>query len=242
MVIAICDDNLKCIKELESRIRDYFITHKAMLKNAEIYSFPSGAVLLESFAQRKYDIIFLDIDMPELTGMELSARIRLMDKQVQITFVTYMEDQLPFGYRVKASGFVIKPFTQARINSVMDDMMAWIEAGNKPPLEVKLKGGGVTWIETREIIIFESHRHYIEAIGTDGSRFEFPGILSSLEIELAEHDFGRLHRSYLVNLAYVFIRNANSVRLASGQEFPIGRSYSKRFISLYENYRKKNDL
>ncbi|MCL2051309.1 MAG: LytTR family DNA-binding domain-containing protein [Lachnospiraceae bacterium] len=259
MNIAICDDNPSCIDELESRIKNYFSEgsrhadryHAARYhadryyadicpaENFVLHAFRSAFTLLESFSALKYDIVFLDIDMPGMTGMELAARIRRIDPLVQIVFVTYMEDQLPYGYRFKASGFVIKPYTQARINSVIDETMQWIKAG-RMPIEIKLKGGGTTHLETREIMFIESYRHYVEAVKKDESRLEFLGKISSLETMLQEHNFARSHRSYLVNLAYVFIRNADSVRLTCGQVLPIGRSYLKSFKSLYEKYRKEN--
>lgn len=231
MLIAICDDNQSCIDELEMHVREYL--------GFDIHTYSTGADLLEAHAQKKYDIIFLDIDMPEMTGMELAARIRQIDKHVQIIFVTYMEDQLPHGYRFKASGFVVKPFTAQRIHSVLDDAMTWIKAGNLPPVEVKIKGGGISWLDTREILYIESHRHYMEAVNQDGSRLEFLGKITTLETELREHNFARIHRSYLVNLAYVFIRNPDSVRLTCGQMLPIGRSYTEKFKARYEKYRSE---
>jgi len=240
MLIAICDDDQKSIEELERRTRNYFSVHAGITDNLEIYTFQSGSDLLQSFAHRKYEIIFLDIDMPEIKGIDLASRIRLIDKYVQITFVTYMEDQLPFGYRVMASGFVVKPFTQERINSVINDMMALINAGRIPPIEIKLKGGGTTCLEARDIVFIESFRHYMEAVTKDRRRYEFLGNLSYLEAELREYYFVRLHRSYLVNMAYIFIRNTDSVRLTCGQELPVGRSYAEKFNTLYEKYRREN--
>jgi DNA-binding LytR/AlgR family response regulator len=64
--------------------------------------------------------------------------------------------------------------------------------------------------------------------------------MSHLENALAEHHFVRIHRCFLVNLAYVFIRNVESVRLTHGEELPVGRSYADNFKPLYERFRKEN--
>lgn len=241
MNIAICDDNQKCINELQGHIRDYFFVKEHNAKKYEIHAFRSGEEFLKSFAPQKYDIIFLDIDMPGISGMEMAEHICKTDRRAQIIFATYMEDQMAYGYRVKAAGFVVKPYKPERIASVINDALAWITVGGSHQIEVRIKGStDTTRIETRDIMYIESVDHYLKAVKENGVCVEFRGKIAELQSELTEHDFARLHRSYLVNLSYVFIRNANSVRLISGQELPIGRSCARHFRQLYETYRREN--
>lgn len=223
MTIAICDDDLNCLKQLACAIKDYYSTHAQKMVAPNIHTFQSGVELLESYTYRKYDFVFLDIDMPEINGMDLAAKIRNFDKHAQITFVTFLENQLPYGYRVMASGFVVKPFTQHQIDSVLNDMMSLIDDSQNHYLELNLKGAGTVTLQLNQVLYFESHLHYLIAVDSNGSQFEFQDKISSLESFLSQYDFVRIHRSYLVNLAYVYIRDVHNIRLTSGKILPVSR-------------------
>ena len=117
MKIAICDDQTECNAKLKDMLMDYF--HRMKIGNCIINEYISGNRLLESYAPGMYDLIFLDIVMPEVTGDKTAEQIRKVDLDVDLVFVTNMSDQSLMGYNYHAKGFLIKEVEQRQVDLLM---------------------------------------------------------------------------------------------------------------------------
>lgn len=106
--VAICDDVIEYIKKIELHIEKFGKENSIEVK---ISSFVSGEHLMLTFVLKKYDIVFLDISMPEMNGFETAKRIREIDKNVVIVFCTsyYTIANAQQGYEVEAKDFLKKP-------------------------------------------------------------------------------------------------------------------------------------
>lgn len=82
--------------------------------------YPDAAALLEAYRQEPADVVFLDIEMPEMSGLELADRLRLMNEDVYIVFATAYRHYAPEAFDAHAVGYVMKPFQQAHIDKVID--------------------------------------------------------------------------------------------------------------------------
>ena len=117
MRFAVCDDNAADRRQLLSMLQQYCGNHRVQ---AEIQPFADGRALLQAFAPGKFQILFLDIYMPALTGMEAAKAIREKDTGCQLVFTTTSEDHALESYGVYAAGYLLKPYTQGQLDETVD--------------------------------------------------------------------------------------------------------------------------
>ena len=117
MRFAICDDSAADRRQLASMLQQY-CAHRHV--QAEIQLFADGRALLQAFTPGKYQILFLDIYMPALTGMEAAKAIREKDTGCQLVFTTTSEDHALESYGVYAAGYLLKPYTQGQLDETVD--------------------------------------------------------------------------------------------------------------------------
>ena len=223
--IAICDDEKIYCDRLQTLLEKY--ASDIEIQNFEIKTFASGALFLDNYGARFYDVIFLDVDMPQLSGFETAERIRQLDTDVEIVFATHIESQIHMGYRYGAKDYLCKPIDYSRLVDVMEralqERRSKQEAGS---YKVELKFGGVTALTLADVLYFESHEHYIHAIMQD-ERQTFRGQLQNVESDLKDRGFVRTHQSYLVNCAHVFKDFNDHVILKTGEKISLSRKYKK---------------
>jgi len=192
MRIAICDDEMEYIEIVKEQIRIYTDANHI---GASFDLFQSGHSLLASNASKGYDVIFLDVYMPDMDGLETAARIREADSHVQIVFVTYASETMPRGFEVMASGFIIKPIGTDEVQCLMDRLVSHYQRHQAPLYEIRLRKGGVINVRIFDIICLEKNEHYINAVTTD-EKYEFRGSAETVNAELSSYGFVQIHRSY----------------------------------------------
>lgn len=103
--IAIVEDEREYYDQLSGHIVRYAADHNI---SHDITLFSDGVAFLTGY-QPVYDIVFMDIQMPHISGFEASQRLRELDPKVRLVFVTSYTQFAPRGYEVEASGFLVKP-------------------------------------------------------------------------------------------------------------------------------------
>lgn len=234
MHIAICDDEQVCVDAIYQEVLAYA---KKNQHNFNITTFLSAAKLLAESNQVKFDLIILDISMPEINGLDLARQIRLVDTDVQIVFITNMADEMPNGYDVMAAGFMIKPITPRTLYEVLYRIIAQYERKQISPYEIKLKGGKSGIFIPQDVLYLESRAHNIRAVLKTGE-YEYWGKLSQELSKLSASGFAQIHRSYLVNMAWVWLVSDDSVTFTNNISLKIGAKYSENFKEAYRKYRK----
>lgn len=236
MKVAICDDEKLYVNEIYAYIQNFSLKTK---KNFEIQSFLSANDFLAIIAHEKFDIIFLDIAMPDINGIELAKHIRRIDDKVSIVFITYMSEKMPQGFEVMAAGFLVKPINETDIEKVIERIVLMYEKNRNIPFEIKTKGSGTAIVNMNDILYFESFLHYINVI-TKESNYEFRGSISQISSDLSKWNFMQIHRAYLVNMAYVWIVYEDRLTLINSKELPIGKKYIDSFKNAFRKYKKGN--
>ena len=149
MKIAVVEDEPRERQELCSAVEAYFREKDISL---QIHPFESG----EEIAKRAgefFDVIFMDIDMGGLDGMEAARRIRAVDSNAVIVFITNMAGYAIEGYSVQALDFLIKPVSALRIRQELDKILE-IRRRGKPP-KIMLKGNGTIFqVDVNDITVF----------------------------------------------------------------------------------------
>ena len=224
MKIAICDDQKECNDKLKSMLKSYF--KRKHIDNYQIVEYTSGADLSETYFPSKYDLIFLDVQMPVLSGDKTAEQIRNQDLSVDIIFVTNMKDQPLIGYNYNAKGFLFKEVSQEQIDQLMDRLLGEMRRSDDIgvyPVKQKFDKGTVH-LRLSDVLYFESHDKDIFAL-TNDDKFEFHGQLSNIEKDLTGKGFLRINRSLLVNVSYVFKDFKDYLVLTTGESLPISKGY-----------------
>lgn len=228
MKIAICDDEEYYL----NRIYQYMCEEPDC--SSECFN-ASSALLKKYEAGERYDILFLDIQMEPMNGIELAKEIRHFDANVIIVFMTSYLEYAPAGYEVNAFRYLLKPISYDDISHVMSDIREKNRALQKvifkaPQCELILNIDDILFFETDDK---ETTIHY----STD--TFVIRKGLNELLSELPQLLFFRIHRKYVVNLSRVREYDEKHLTLDSGQTLPISRRKSSEFRKELKNYIEK---
>ncbi|NBH14029.1 DNA-binding response regulator [Lachnospiraceae bacterium] len=228
--IAICDDEQEVRSSIEKNIR-------LLYENVDIIQFGDGKALVEYGSS--FDILFLDIQMEGMSGMEAARELRKSGCRATIIFVTAIEEYVFEAFDVGAFHYILKPFDKGKFFQVLRKAMAERESINakeaKAEPSIAIKTGAMTKkIYLYKIIYLEVFNRKVVIHKTDGD-IEFYGKLIELEGRLSE-DFVRCHRAYIVNLRYVLKYTANSITLENGTEILLSKQKYGDFVRKYLKY------
>ncbi|MDE5823547.1 MAG: LytTR family DNA-binding domain-containing protein [Lachnospiraceae bacterium] len=219
--IAICDDDRRFTGELEEMVRQE-ATETGAAVDTEAYS-DSGTLVADIEKGYRYDLIFLDIEMERVDGINAARQIRRMDRSALLTYVSGYEQYLKELFDGEPFRFLSKPVDGAKFRKYFRDACARIgETEDYYRFSFNKKIGKVT---VRDIVYFESRNRVVHIIMADGSVERFYGRLNDVEKELSEgrQEFLQIHQSYLVNYSYIGRRSFSEVVvvMGDGQEKPL---------------------
>lgn len=218
---GICDDNtdarLNLRSDLELLMEKHGIAYRA-------YGFSSGERLLEWLAGHKgeLDLVFLDIEMQGMNGMETARRLREADRGLQLVFVTGYSEYVYDGYSVGALGYLLKP---PEIRQLEDILMRAVSVLCREADEVFVcRSGDVSYrILRKDILYFASDRRQVKCVA-DGRTYTFYGKLDEVEERLSDKSFVRIHQRYLVHASWVERMSSDEVVLKGEAALPVSRS------------------
>ncbi len=163
--------------------------------------FDNAVSLLENYSAEA-DIVFMDIQMPMMNGMDAARKIRERDTDVVIVFVTNLAQYAIEGYEVGAYDFVLKPVRYDAFAMKMERLCRMIDHKADSDTLVFSGKGGMRRVGTGEITYIEVSNHDM-TVHTENGEFRVRGSLSSMKAKLDEKHFVLCNSCYLVNLAYV---------------------------------------
>lgn len=214
--LAICDDERVEIEYLRTLITAWAREGKHSI---HINDYPSAEAFLFAYdGDKRFDILLLDIQMGGMDGVTLAKRIRVLNKEIQIIFITGHMDYISDGYDVDALHYLLKPVTGEKLASILDRAMEKL-ARNERALFIN-QAGESTRIPLYEIRYLEVCQNYV-TIHTHGE-YTVKKTLGQLEKEL-DDGFFRTGRSFIVNLRYIRKIIKTEVHLANGMVIPLSR-------------------
>ncbi len=229
LLCAIVDDEPLALDLLES-----YVQRTPFLALAGKFS--SAVQALEELPAHPVDLIFLDIQMPELNGLEFS---RLLPDQTRIVFTTAFEQYALDGYKVNAIDYLLKPITYPDFLAAARKALQWFElirqeADSKPKSIFVKSDYKLVQIHLRNILYIEGLKDYVK-IYEEGQPKPIISLMSmkSMEEQLPADRFIRVHRSFIVQKSK--IRIVDHGRIVFGKAYiPISDSYKHAFQSFLE--------
>lgn len=224
--IAVCDDERIFAEKLETIISEY-CAEKQILYQLDIYQ--SGKeFLLDDIKMMGYQIVFLDINMDEIDGLETARELRKLCKETFVIFVTAFINYTLEGYKVDAIRYLLKTDTNFE-QSVFESLDAVFEKmAYTPDIKNFCFQEGEKSIALEKIIYIESNLHKLTFHIYDKEivRYTMYETLNKIS-EIFSEDFMRIHQSYLVNLRFVKKIMGSDLLLSNGETLLIARSKLK---------------
>lgn len=227
--VAIVEDEAGVREQLAGYLQRYTRQYGTEF---EVHPFGDGVEILEEY-RPVYDIILLDIEMKHLDGMETAQRIRQLDPEVILVFITNMAQYAIRGYAVGALDYLLKPVPYFAFSQQLQKAEDQVRRRRSHYLVVPVSGG-LRRLDTARIYYIESQGHQMHFY-TEDDHFAAPGTLKALEEKLADRPFARCNSGYLVNLAQVSGVQQNEVRVGP-YRLQISRPKRKSFLAALADY------
>jgi DNA-binding LytR/AlgR family response regulator len=217
--IAVCDDEPLHIKNICNTLPDL---------KMEIYTEPN--LLFETVRSGKeYDVIFLDIVMPDFDVITIARELREINEDVIIVFITGKIEFMQTGYEVKAFRYLLKGQISHGLKKVWNDIETELSAKKNEYFIYEFERQAYRRCY-REILYFESSLRRVTLHAKNNTDI-FYGKLD--DIEKASPLFVRIHKSFLVNKRHIRSMTADAVILSNGESLPVSRKYSANLGAIY---------
>ncbi|WP_209435187.1 LytR/AlgR family response regulator transcription factor [Maribacter forsetii] len=186
----------------------------------------------------KIDLLFLDIQMPDLTGLEFS---KMLPKESRVIFTTAFDQYALEGFKVEALDYLLKPFDYAEFLTAANKALEWFSLVRKGATTAKIVSDEKEFlfvkseykqlrIKLADVLYFEGLKDYIKIWLKDNPKPILTLMsLKSLEEELPTSNFMRVHRSFIVSLKYVEIIERSQI-IINKQRITVSEQYKPRFL------------
>lgn len=222
--VAICDDEDMIHSQFENVISQY---SKSTNKQINISSFSDGKSLCDAFeSNEQYDLIFLDIEMPERDGIDTGKIIRdMMDNQeIHIVFISWRDNYCKQLFEIRPTNFLQKPISDDCIIKEICTVQKLLDKDNQ---SFTFKKGHETFrVALKDIIFFESINKTIHLVTTKET-FDFYDKIDNVLLKTKSNKFIRIHQSCVVNYSHISKFKYDEVELTNGKILTISQSKRK---------------
>lgn len=219
--IAIVDDCATDTEYVASLVERWIAAGGAA---AQIKTFPSAESFLFAYEDNTaWDILLLDIEMKEMSGMELAKRLRKSNTAVQLVFITGYPDFMAEGYEVSALHYLMKPVSEEKLYAVLDKAVEGL-AKREKRLSITFDRQ-TDFVPLSKILYIEAQKQYV-LIHTAEKEYRMKASFTEMKEQTDEYFFP-CQRSFLVNLRYVARIKSDCVVLKNGEEVPISRGMAE---------------
>lgn len=226
MRIAIIEDEQSFADELSEYITRFDEQYQT---TTQCQHFKSGITFLSAY-QPVWDLLLLDIEMPNMDGLTLARKVREIDPQVLLIFITKVPNYAIAGYEVAALDYILKPINYYALSMKLERALSLLETKQKN--HIIIQGNGfirkipmetIQYIDVfSHTISYHTHQEIISSTGSKSIR--------ELEKELSPNGFCKCNQCYLVNLQHVHSVEKDTVILTDGERLKISRNRKKPFM------------
>lgn len=231
--IAVCDDEA-IIRE---QIRQFI---KKRVPDCSVELYAAGEELLA--ADKSFDLVFMDIQMEGLSGMEAARILREKQEEILLIFITGLREHVFEAFDVSAFHYLLKPIEDEKLEEVLKRALAEVEkrkVRKKKQLLIKTRNRNMN-LDESAILYLESRGKKVE-VHIPGETIEVYASMNKLEEELGE-GFYRCHRGYLVNMAHIIEYRTDRIRLNNGEEVYLAKEKYQSFVKTYMRYLRNGGM
>jgi two-component system LytT family response regulator len=211
-----------------------------------VETFTNAVKALDKIEKLQPDILFLDVEMPVISGFELLARLSHLD--FGVIFITAYNQYALKAFRVNALDYLVKPIDSNELIEAVEKAVKKVKPTSMQlnQLQKQMKGekatrialpgqNGISFIELDEIVFVEASNNYSKLVLTDKKAFTISKTLKDVQDVLEESHFLRVHRQYIINLNHLkyFNRNKSLLIMDNGMDLPIAKNQKERLIEKY---------
>ena len=204
-----------------------YVSKVSSIKLMETFS--SSLAAREYLKENDTDLLLLDIEMPNLTGIEL---LNSLPKSPEVIFTTAYSEYAIDGYELSVIDYLLKPISMERFLKAIDKAEKKLEHQNTQNNCLKVKADGrIYQLPHEEILFAESMGDYI-TIYTQEKKITFYQTMKSLNQSLPSQEYERVHKSYLVRLSAIEYLEGNQIKIGE-HTIPIGKTFKEKFMKSY---------
>lgn len=232
--IAVCDDEQYTADKISAMVSDFFRGKNAPDLNFTVAQFSCGEGLLES--DKTFDIVFLDIRMKDMDGMETARQLRSRGFRGYLIFITILKEMVFQSFEVQAYDYLVKPVGEKHFFQTMERLFASAMQEDERKLLVQ-KGYDSRILSFDEIVYCEIIGRKVYLHLTSSEVVDFYDRMENLYTKL-DGAFYRCHRSYLINMKYLRGYKNGVAKMEGDVEIPVSRLRSKEFSGEILRYMK----
>ncbi len=232
MRIAVCDDN-QIDRDIIKDFLHTYMTEKSIPNTMTEYE--NGMNLIYDIEEGYYyDLVFLDIFMDQIQGMDIARKLRSVGYTGNIVFLTSTAEFAVDSYEVEASGYLLKPHDYGKLCGLLNRI---IDRTNIGQFQVSVRNT-IYSIPFGEIVYVESRNNVCILHRSNGKEYTIYKKLSEVESQLNESRFLRCHQSYLVNMSYI-AKADKQFELTTGDVVLIRQRSQKEIRRVYQEFASK---
>ncbi|MDE6313463.1 MAG: LytTR family DNA-binding domain-containing protein [Lachnospiraceae bacterium] len=218
--IVVCDDEKEMAEQILSSVKAN-LTNQNELRYTCIYE---SEKLLSLLQREVVDVLFLDIDMPVYTGMDIAQYICRQNLNTLLIFVTSHDALVYQTFSYRPFGFLRKSYMEQEIKEVA--MRLEEELKTQSEVIILQRNGELIPIPKSQIIFMEAEGNYLNIHKIHGVE-KYRDTLFHMEQELGHKEFIRCHKGYLVNCRHIVKMSQNQLEMSNSKRIPVGRNYEK---------------
>ncbi len=233
MKICICDDDRFTVRELRSLLEPFSTEADSFM----ISDFSDGESLIDCYRNgSKFDIVFMDIELKGVNGIETAQIIKELAPETIVIFVSSHSSYIFEAFRIEALHFLVKPIKSEEFSEVFNRAMKKYTTSNA---SVILKWESVrNKITINTISYVEGYRRHLYVHTANGT-FEAVGKISEIYEILKPHGFVCVHQGFIVNMNYIKNFNANEVELTDGSKVAVSVRKKQEALKTYDIFIRK---
>lgn len=234
--IAVCDDDQAMLSVISSLLDEIFVD-KGIQADIEIFS--EGKSLLKRHKKTPFQVVFLDIFMPDIDGFQAAAELKSWNREIVIIFVTSKEELVYESFDYQPFHFIRKENNEslkAQLLHVVEKLEEYKKSSGR--ISITLPYGTAMEIEVDKIVVVQSEKNYLEYEMAGEDTLRVRESLNAAEEKLRGYDFIRISSRTMVNLKYVsrIREKEGAVILKDGYSYSLSRNYKKSVVSAYMRY------
>ena len=229
--IAVVDDDSVALTISSTLFKEIFEKRKV---EYSLRAFHDPKIFLDESGETKFDLVILDIDMPEENGIDVAKEFREKQFDSTIIFLSQMESLVFDCFKVRPFGFIRKNKLYEDFDKVMSLYFDKIASKEQKPQKLIFRfNSSLTSVDIDSIVYIECKRNFQSVYLKDGKDIHVRSAMSELEEKLEDHKFLRIHKGFIINIDYVRRFEGNNVIMVNGITLPLARKRKNEVMQEY---------